>query len=785
MKYCLKLFQLLLFCLLPFVLSARHCTGILSGTLRDSKDKSPLAGASVTLKESGVHVVADSRGHYRFESLCPGTYTVTVMYIGYEAKKTSVTLSGKAVLNIELQSSSTQLEGVEISGARFERMPLQVNASLDSKALEMTRGESLGETLKGIPGVNSIQTGPTISKPVIEGLYGNRIVISNSGVRQEGQQWGSEHAPEVDPFIADRLTVVKGASSVMYGSDAIGGVILVEPAPLVYQSGPGGRINLVGMSNSGLGAFSGMLEDSPGRNNHFSWRIQGTARIAGNSKTARYYMKNTGLKEYNGAVMLGYRNKNWTGDVYVSSFNTRLGIFSGSNVGSTEDRNNAIGRSEPLEIYQSDLNYSIERPYQMVNHHILKLHSSRSFDKAGILNFQYSYQQNYRREYDIVRGSSQDKYQYKFDLNTQQGDVWFEHQPVMRLSGRVGLNGIYQHNAYDGAYLIPFFRSYNGAAYLIERWSGRKLALEAGLRYDYKWMRATKRINPRDNNSPLETPEFSFSQLSGTMGLSYKLPSAFMLTLAASKGWRPPSINELFIEGVHQGNAAYERGDRSLKEEASFNLSAAVGRHIGNLTGEISFYHNTINNYIYLQPQLDSIGQPVFVITQRGGFLSYQYVQADSRFTGADMLVSYRVAKPLKVTGKYSFVRAYDVHTNDHLINIPADRISGTLSFDLPDTRIFKAPSFDFTATHVARQSGVRDDQDFAPAPEAYTLLDAGVATVIPVGGYQWHASLAVTNMLNKDYRDYLNRFRYYTADIGRNITLRLQIPFGKNNKSI
>lgn len=786
MKYRLKLFQLLVFCLVPVGVWAQHCVYTLSGDLRDDRDNSLLSGALVTIEESGARAVSDEHGHYHFENLCPATYTLKVTYIGYKASKIAVRLSASVVRNIAMEASATQLKGVEILGARTDRKPLQIHASLEGKALEMTRGESLGEILKEIPGVNSIQTGPTISKPMIEGLYGNRVVISNSGVRQEGQQWGSEHAPEVDPFIADHLTVVKGASSVMYGSDAIGGVVLVEPAPLSFEGGgPSGKVNVVGMSNSGLGAVSALVEDSPDKRNHFSWRVLGTFRMAGNSKTAHYYMKNTGLKEYNGALMLGYRNGNWTSDVYASSFNTRLGIFSGSNVGSTEDRTNAIGRSEPLEIYQSDLNYTIDRPYQVVNHYIVKLHAGRTFTDVGRLNVQYSYQQNDRREYDVVRGSSQDKYQYKFDLNTQQGDLYFEHRPVGGLSGRVGVNGIYQHNAYDGAYLIPFFRSYAGAAYAIERWSGRLLSLEAGLRYDYKWMRATKRVNPRDNNSPIETPEFRFSQVSGTMGLSYKLPSSWLLTAAVSKGWRPPSINELFIEGVHQGNAAYERGDRNLKEEASVNLSAGVSRQVGRLTGEVNFYHNRINHYIYLQPQLDSVEQPVFVITQRGGFLSYQYVQVDSRFTGADMFVAYKITKPLKITGKYSFVRAYDIHTKDHLINIPADRVSGSLAYSLPDTKIFKSSSIEVTATHVARQSRVRDDQDFAPAPAAYTLADAGLSTVMPVGGHQWHVSLAVTNMLNKEYRDYLNRFRYYTADIGKNITLRLQIPFGKNNKSI
>lgn len=780
MKFYLKLIQLLSILLLPPGVRAQNCVYTLSGFLSDRHDHTALSGAVIKVGESGIQVMTDSLGHYHIDRLCAGKYTLQTSYIGYQTSEVKVNLSRSRILNIEMSASSIQLKGVEVAGVKPVRKPLQITSHMEGKVLEMTRGESLGETLREIPGVNSVQTGPTISKPVIDGLYGNRVVILNSGVRQEGQQWGSEHAPEVDPFIGDQLTVVKGAASVMYGADAIGGVVFVEPAPLSYSPGVSGRLNLVGMTNSGLGAFSASLEDSPDKNNHFSWRVLGTARIAGNSKSAHYYLKNTGLREYNGALILGYRNKGLSGGLYASSFNTRLGIFSGSNVGSTEDRNNAINRPEPLDIYQSDLNYSIDRPYQVVNHQILKLHGAYSFEGAGSLNLQYSYQQNDRKEYDVVRGSSQDKYQYRFELNTQQADLYFEHRPFSGFSGRAGLSGIYQHNTYDGAYLIPFFRSYNSAAFLIERWNKGNLELEGGLRYDYKWMRATKRVNPRDNNSVIERPQFEYSQASGTLGASYHLPSDVRFTFTASKGWRPPSINELFIEGVHQGNAAYEKGDRTLKEEASLNLSLGISRQTGRLRGEANFYRNRINNFIYLQPQLDSVGEPLFVITQRGGFLSYQYVQVDARFTGADILINYDVSKRLKAGGKYSFVRAYDTHTNDHLIYIPADRVSGTLSYTLPDTRAFKSPSFAVTVSHVARQWRVRDDLDFAPAPAAYNLIDMAVTSAIPVMGYHCNLALTVTNLLNKEYRDYLNRFRYYSADIGRNIALRLQVPFGK-----
>jgi iron complex outermembrane receptor protein len=782
MKHCLRLLLAIIFAF-PFTALSQDCGSILFGVLRDAKDKSVLAGASIKIQELGTVMVTDNDGHYHFNDLCNGRYTLLATYVGFKTKEVVVNITGKKELDVALFSVTTELSDVQIAGSRAERKPLQITQRLDGRALEMTRGESLGEALKTIPGVNSIQTGPNISKPVIQGMYGNRVLISNAGVRQEGQQWGSEHAPEIDPFVASQITVVKGAASVQYGADAIGGVVLVEPAALNYQSGIAGKVNLAAMSNGGLGALSLQLEDSPDKNNHFSWRVQGTARIAGNSKTPHYYLDNTGLREYNGAVSLGYHNNGWAAELFASTFNTKVGIFTGSNVGSTADRNNAITRPEPLEIYQSNLNYNIERPYQQVNHHLAKLKMSRLFENAGTLNIQYSYQQDYREEYDIVRASSENKYQYQFDLSTQVGDVYFEHKPMAGFSGRVGVNGIFQRNFYDGAYLIPFFRSYNGAAYLIEHWRKGNLEFEGGIRYDQKWMRATKRINPRDNNSPLEQPEFDFNQVTGTLGASYNLPAGYRITATAARGWRPPAINELFIEGVHQGNAAFERGDRTLRDESSLNLSAGISRQTGKLTGDINVYRNQIDNFIYLQPQLDSQGQPIFEITQRGGFLSYQYVQVNAKFTGIDAQIGYQLTPALKITGKYALVRAYNTQTDDHLIYIPTDRTTGMLSYQVRDIGRFRSILVDLSTTHVARQSRVRDDQDFAPAPTGYTLVDASLSTSILVHGYRWNLGLSVNNLLNTEYRDYLNRFRYYSADIGRNIALRLQIPFGKNNK--
>ncbi|MGB4398933.1 MAG: TonB-dependent receptor [Daejeonella sp.] len=412
----------------------------------------------------------------------------------------------------------------------------------------------------------------------------------------------------------------------------------------------------------------------------------------------------------------------------------------------------------------------------MAQHNVLKLRSGYLIEGLGKLNLQYSIQNNNREEYDLVRRSNEDNYQLRFDLTTQALDLYLDHEPVAGFTGRIGVSNMFQQNFYDGRYLIPFFDSYNGGLFLIEKRVFSNWELEAGLRYDYKWMQARLRENVLDSSIPEIRPQFNFNQLSGTVGASYHMGKGYRLTSTLAKAWSPPAINELFNNGVHHGSATYEKGDANLREESSINLTAGIIKQSEKFSAEISGYYNRIEDYIYLKSWLAP------VLTIRGAFPAFHYVQVDSRFTGADFLGSWQLNKHVSATAKYSFVRAYNTVTNQHLEFIPADRFSGNLSFHLPETKAFKASSFDLTAIHVAKQNLIQASQDFAPVPNAYTLINMNLATSMNVFGQALNLSFSVQNALNTRYRDYLNRFRYYADDTGRNFIIRLKMPFGKAN---
>lgn len=750
--------------------SAQVCSFSISGKVSD--DNGPLPGATIAIKGTPKITSSDAEGNFKLFDICQGQVTLQISYIGFQTKEYRLNLRRDEQLNISLEADAKQLGEVVLRVSRIGSKPVQTISVLEASQLESTRGQSLGEALKVIPGLNSIQTGPTISKPVIHGLHSNRVVIYNAGVRQEGQQWGSEHAPEIDPFIANRIIVVKGAASVMYGADALGGVILVEPEHLHYGDPLTGNLYMLGLTNGRQGIVSGNIEGSPFKN--FRMRLQGTLREAGNARTPNYFLANTGVKEANAALIMGYEKERFKTEFYGSVFTSKIGIFQGSHIGNLTELRQVFERGEPF--LQPGFTYAIERPNQDVQHFILKSESHYIFDGLGKLCLQYAWQQNKRSEFDLHKPfndslAALNKPQLAFDLTTQTLDILLEHNPIGRLNGKVGISGIFQQNFYDGRFLIPFFDSYSAGAYVIERYVTPKWEFEAGLRADYKYMTTTLR-----ENNQIINPDFNFSSVSGTLGATHRVNDKTSLQATIARAWRAPSINELFTDGVHHGSASYEIGDRNLKEEQAITITSGINYQSERFSIDAGMYLNSINDYIYLKPL------PNPVLSLRGAFPAFAYTQVDAQFFGGDFTSKIKLIGKLDLTTKFSFVRAKNTQTNDFLELIPADKLSNTLSLALPNSKAFSNTSIDFTGTWVGKQNLVNEAADFVPPPAAYALFNVDVASSINLGKQEVKLGFSIQNLFNTRYRDYLNRFRYFADDTGINAAFRLQIPF-KGNK--
>lgn len=748
-----------------------ECNYSLTGKVIDLDTKEPLLFATIYVKETAKGAVSDEFGFFRINLLCKGEYTLICRHVGCLPVEMKVSVTGNTSKDFYLPHRAHNLHEVHVVRKRKERKPVQTKSELTGKELQLTQGQSIGEALKKITGVNSIQTGPSISKPVIHGLHSNRVLILNNGIRQEGQQWGSEHAPEIDPYIASRLTVVKGANSVRYGSDAIAGVILVEPKPLRDSAGIGGELNLAGFSNNRQGVASAIVEGNFAKLKPLSWRLQGTAKRAGNAKTPGYYLKNTGFEELNFSSAVGYNKSTYGAEVFYSRFHTEIGIFSGAHIGNLTDLQRAFERSEPTET--SGFSYTIERPFQQVTHNLFKAKVYALTGNAGKLNFIFARQNNIRNEYDKHRPrndslSALNNPELRYEITTYTGDVVWEHKQVKSFSGIIGISGITQGNIYGGRYFIPNFRNYGGSIFLIERWQKEKLELEAGARYDYKWLQIFKWENNR-----VISPVYKFSNFSGNFGALYKFTSNFNISLNTGLAWRPPAVNELYSNGLHHGAAAVEIGDPGLQPERAYNTVLSAGYQSTKwLNAEVEVYYNYINNFIYLAPQLPP------TLTIRGAFPTFYYKQVDATLKGADAKITITFTRGLSLTSKLALVRGFNNSANDHLILMPADRFENNLKYDFKDSKKLSESFVSVSVLNVLKQIRVPGNSDFAVPPAAYMLLNAEAGTSIKISGQKLDISVGFYNLLDTKYRDYLNRFRYYADEMGRNIALRIRIPF-------
>ncbi|SOD81888.1 TonB-dependent receptor [Spirosoma fluviale] len=767
------------------------CTSVLKGQILGQDNRQPLVGATLYVRELKTGAVSDSAGYFQLGQLCSGTYTIDYQFIGYKTITQSIVIKQEplVILNtVSLVPDNKTLQEVVVTEHRSEAQQLlQTQVSLSGAALDQTRGQSLGESLKALTGLYSIQTGPSISKPVIHGLYSNRIIILNNGIRQEDQQWGTEHAPQVDQFLASRLTVIKGAASIRYGSDAIGGVILVEPSAMPTQPGIRAEVNLVGATNGRMGVVSGMVEGAFDRKlTGLSWRLQGTLKRSGYVKTPNYYLENTSYHENNFSGDLHYDHKNFGIELFYSQFDTKVGLFTGAQVGSLADLYTAISRPEPL--VKPDFSYSLDRPYQAVQHDLFKGRAHLHLPKGGTLTATVARQQNTRREYDYVSFSGITTPELYLKLVTHTADLVWEHAPIRtqsggqvgQWSGSVGFNGITQGNVRQYLFLIPNFRNYGAGLFAIERYAVGRLTLEGGLRYDYRWLRAyfldevTRKTYYTTHN---------WQNANGSLGIAYQLRPELTLTGNLSTAWRAPNVADLYSNGLHQSAVAYERGNPNLRPEQALNSNLVLAYVGKRLSGEIGVYSNRIDNYIYLKP--DSVP----VVRQRGAFPSYTYDQVRATFRGVDASLTYKFTEQLAFTTKNSLLFAYNKTDRDYLVFIPPNRSDNSLRYDWSRWGKLAKPYVSVTGLYVARQNrapsvttrqengAVIFTGDFAPPPPAYFLLGAEVGFQTQLGKQPLSVILSGTNLANVAYRDYLNRFRYFADEPGRNILLKVKLP--------
>lgn len=749
--------------------SQDSCKMFVKLSLLESHTKEPLTDVLLYIIETRQNAQTDENGNVFLDNICPGKYHIHIH--SYETADTTllVIIEKSGNYKLLINHSEQLLHLVEVHDKSVKTI-LQQKEVLDINQLRENSGKSISEQLKNINGVNTLSNGGTISKPVIHGLHSNRILMLNNGIRQEDQQWGSEHAPNIDPFIANQITVLKGAAGVRYGTDAIGGVILVEPAPVRSENGWGGELNLGAFSNNKMGVISGTIEHRFAKIPAISFRLQASGKQGGNYRIPGYWVANTGIQERNFSGTIAYQKPHSGAEVFFSRFDNTIGIYSGSHTGSEQDLKNAVNSDKPL--IASGFTYKIERPRQEVSHQLLRIKGNLD-NRLGVWTMLYAFQNNFRQEYDVLRVEN-GKPQLNLTLNTHSINFNLDHKRIRNLSGQIGIDGVYQHNTFNTGdrIFIPSYYAYSTAAYAIERYTKKAWTTEAGVRFDYKHFDL---YNPEGTQLKNVRYLFDYKNPSATIAIKNKVNKRMEWNATLSNAWRAPQASELFSAGFHQGGARIEIGNKNLKPEASYSLNLGGKYQMEDkLNVDIALYTQFIQNFIFLSPGAD-------VLTIRGYYKTFNYVQTNAQLTGTDLAISYSWNKHFNSNAQLSLLRARDRNRKDWLILMPSDRLSAGLKYKVDLNEKLKECFIGMQGQYVLRQTRIPanfDQIDYPRPPAAYFLLNAEAGLQFSLRRQPVFCSISASNLLNTKYRDYMDIFRYFIDQPGTNIALRLRVPF-------
>ncbi|MGK6351280.1 TonB-dependent receptor [Parapedobacter sp. DT-150] len=749
------------------------CTHTIKGRVVDSDTQLPLAGVTINAHPGAHQFISDGHGYFRLSQLCSGTrYTITASSIGFDSLTVQLTPNQDETLTLALRHGHIVLHDVDVVGHQQAVVTANPVRTISRELVAEARGRTLADLFTALPGVGMLQTGTTIAKPVINGMHSNRILILNNGIRQEGQQWGSEHAPEIDPFIAKDFKLIKGAEGVRYGADAMGGVIITSPAPLPIDPHLSGELNTIYQTNGRGGVLSGMLQSGVKGVKGLAWRLQGTAKRSGNVRTGDYYMGNTGVAEYNVSGALRYGRTNSAFEAYYSRFHTSLGIFTSAHVGTIADIQARIAAGMPLETYP--FTYEITVPRQRVTHDLGKLKWHKDHADGGSLDIQYGLQRNHRQEYDIRRAGRDALPMLDMVLTTQTVDATYQTPLYGKWKTQAGTNLTLQvNNNVPGTLntpLIPNYDSFTAGAFAIQRLIEDTHEWELGIRYDFKTFDAAG----FDRDQQLYGGQRHFHNISGSIGGVWHADPHWQLRSNIGLAWRAPSASELYSNGLHHGAARYEIGYDQLASERGYKWVVSPAYQNGPLSVDLDLYAQYIQDYIYAQP---APGE--FLQTIRGTFPVFRYRQTDATFLGADLSLQRQLPYGLHYQLGASIIRARDITNEVFLPYIPADRFNHRLRWQLPLTsRIADGTYVTIEHRWVLEQKRYEPGADYAPPPPAYHVFALHAGSQLAVGNHQLDVGVSINNLFNRLYKEYMNTFRYYGHNLGREVGIRLSYSF-------
>ena len=638
------------------------------------------------------------------------------------------------------------------------------------QVLRATSSSNIIDAISRQPGISQLTTGGSISKPIIRGLGYNRVVVMSEGVRQEGQQWGDEHGVEVDGSSVNSVEILKGPASLMYGSDAMAGVVIMHPRPTLGEGEMQANVSTEYQTNNGLFAYNLSMA---GNQQGFVWDARYSDKMAHAYKN-KYdgYVPGSQFRERAGRLMLGM-NKAWGHSrLTCTAYHLTPSIIEGERDPETGDL---------LCSSVSPTSYKKSLPFQQVKHYKAVWDNALNLP-SGYLKAIIGYQQNRRQEFE----ESEDEYELYFKLHTLTYDLRYLTHERDGWKFSTGIGGMYQQSVNEGEeYLIPDYRLFDFGVYATATKSlGDRWTLNGGVRYDHRRLKASFTRH--------------FNGLTGSLGVVCNINEHFNLRLNLARGFRTPNMSELASNGVHEGSIRYELGSQQLKAEYSLQADLGIDFTSRYLSAQVALFANRIDNYIFTHRLLEEMEE---------GYLTYAYTQGDARLLGFEAGIDFHPIHSVHFSNTFSYVDAQLLHQSadtKYLPFTPAPHWSSELKWELfhhSHTTVNHHHTTDaahrslFNNLYVAagldcylKQTHIHSADDTETPTPSYTLVSLSAGTDIQVKGKKV-AELYVTadNLLNRAYQNHLNRLKYADENVvtgrrgvynmGRNITFKVVVP--------
>ena len=782
--------------------NSQDCKYSLSGKVTDLHDGSLLSGATLVFNEINKTAQTDLDGRYDISNLCKGQYSIKLIHPSCESTTFKININGNTNRDFKLEHHIEELNEIIVKGNPYgDQGKSTYENKVSTETLEQYSTGSLGDALNSLSGISSLNKGNGIVKPIINGLHSSRIIMINNGVRMQDQEWGKEHAPNIDINAIERLTVIKNASALQYGGDAMGGIIIAEGFKVPVKDTLFGKTMISAGSNGRGGGITSKLTKS--YKNGVYGTLQGTMKRFGDVEAADYVMSNTGLYEKDMSLRMGLNRFNYGIEGYYAYFNTELGILRSSHAHSAGDQIRSINSNIPLVV--RDFTYDINYPKQDVTHQLARIKGFKKFIGYGKLNFQYDFQNNRRFEYDIRVGNDRDKPALDLELKTHTILVDYITDYEF-LNFKTGIMGRFQDNFANPdtgvRRLIPDYEKYDFGIYSVADYKlNDNWQFEAGVRFDYIYMDVYKfykktlweqrgydilfpdLVVDEFGFQVLTNPELEFNNFSGTIGLTHKLSDKSKFFLNHAIASRAPNPSELFSEGLHHAIARIEIGDLRFKSEVGHKTSLTYEYLGKNLNFSINPFINNIEDFILIEPV-------ELVETIRGNFPSWEYRQTNAQLFGVDVDASLKINDLLSLNHQLSIVKGYDKDRDLPLINMPPISTKNEISYNNKNLNNLK---INLESEFVFAQNEYPDNNfeiflpftqttellDVSTPPDAYHLINLNSSIDFKVTENSSLAvGLRVTNLFNTSYRNYLNLLRFYSDDLGRNFLLNLKFNY-------